>query len=180
MHLRDTGFAHAHEGTDAGDLGGKLALLDERIQLLAKPITPLIVRFRHLRGVDLSEARDARRHRQHVVIEGARVRQPIGVAWTELVHDGRASSEGTEGEAADAADFEDEEAEFETRCATTLEFAELRGVQLAINASAFGPFRPRMGLPMDLWIIVVSVMVASINACLSVSLSNGVAPLSSS
>ncbi len=38
----------------------------------------------------------------------------------------------------------------ETRCANTLEFARQRGVQLAINASAFSPFRSHMGEPMDL------------------------------
>ncbi|MFH1745639.1 MAG: phosphodiester glycosidase family protein [Planctomycetota bacterium] len=37
----------------------------------------------------------------------------------------------------------------EVRCANTLEFAQQRGVQLAINTSAFDPFRPRMGMPMD-------------------------------
>ena len=31
---------------------------------------------------------------------------------------------------------------FETRCANTLEFAMQRGVQLAVNTSAFDPFRP--------------------------------------
>jgi hypothetical protein len=37
----------------------------------------------------------------------------------------------------------------ETLCADTLQFARQRGVQLAINASAFAPFRPRLGMPMD-------------------------------
>ncbi|GEM_PF-3172499 len=37
----------------------------------------------------------------------------------------------------------------ETLSATTLDFAMQRGVQLAVNTSAFGPFRPRMGQPMD-------------------------------
>lgn len=46
------------------------------------------------------------------------------------------------------ADFTGEDVRFETRCANTLEFAMQRGVQLAINTSAFGPFRPRVGLPM--------------------------------
>jgi hypothetical protein len=47
------------------------------------------------------------------------------------------------------ATFEGEDADFETRCANTLEFARQRGVQLAFNASAFGPFRPTAGAPMD-------------------------------
>lgn len=47
------------------------------------------------------------------------------------------------------ADFEGEEAKFETRCANTLEFARHTGVQLAFNTSAFGPFRARMGQPMN-------------------------------
>lgn len=38
---------------------------------------------------------------------------------------------------------------FETRCCNTLEFARQRGVQLAINTSAFGPFRPSAGGYMD-------------------------------
>jgi len=38
---------------------------------------------------------------------------------------------------------------FETRCADTLEFARQRGVQLAVNTSAFAPFRERAGQPMD-------------------------------
>lgn len=37
----------------------------------------------------------------------------------------------------------------ETLCATTLDFAKQRGVQLAFNASAFSPFRPKQGEPMD-------------------------------
>lgn len=37
----------------------------------------------------------------------------------------------------------------ETLCANTLEFARQRGVQLAINTSAFGPFRGAAGEPMD-------------------------------
>ncbi len=45
--------------------------------------------------------------------------------------------------------FTGEDAQFETRCADTLQFARQRGVQLAINTSAFGPFRPRMGMPMN-------------------------------
>jgi hypothetical protein len=51
--------------------------------------------------------------------------------------------------ATDPARFEGEDKRFETRCATTLEFAQRHKVQLAINASAFDPFRPRAGLPMD-------------------------------
>jgi hypothetical protein len=47
------------------------------------------------------------------------------------------------------AEFTGQDARFETRCATTVEFAMQRGVQLAINTSAFGPFRQRMGEPMD-------------------------------
>jgi hypothetical protein len=47
------------------------------------------------------------------------------------------------------AEFAGEDARFETRCANTLEFAMRRGVQLAINTSVFGPFRPHTGLPMD-------------------------------
>ncbi len=47
------------------------------------------------------------------------------------------------------ADFTGENAKFETRCATTLDFARQRGVQLAINTSAFGPFRGQTGQPMD-------------------------------
>jgi hypothetical protein len=39
--------------------------------------------------------------------------------------------------------------EFETRCETTLTFAERRGVQLAVNASAFHPFRQKAGDPMQ-------------------------------
>lgn len=38
---------------------------------------------------------------------------------------------------------------FETRSSTTLEFARHTGVQLAINASSFGPMRQRGGEPMD-------------------------------
>ncbi|MGE0480723.1 MAG: phosphodiester glycosidase family protein [Phycisphaerae bacterium] len=45
--------------------------------------------------------------------------------------------------------FTGEEAKFETRCATTLDFARQRGVQLAFNASAFAPFRPKTGDPMS-------------------------------
>ena len=53
----------------------------------------------------------------------------------------------------DGADFEgdddpDNDA-FETRCATTLDFARQYGVQLAINTAAFGPFRGRTGEPMN-------------------------------
>lgn len=47
------------------------------------------------------------------------------------------------------ADFTGAEAKFETRCATTLDFARQRGVQLAFNASAFSPFRPKTGDPMS-------------------------------
>jgi len=45
--------------------------------------------------------------------------------------------------------FTGEDEKFETASATTLEFAQQRGVQLAVNTSAFSPFRPRMGMPMD-------------------------------
>jgi hypothetical protein len=45
--------------------------------------------------------------------------------------------------------FRGEEARFETRCATTLEFARQRGTVVAINTSAFGPFRAAVGEPMD-------------------------------
>lgn len=37
----------------------------------------------------------------------------------------------------------------EVRCADTLQFARQRGAQLAVNTSAFAPFRPHAGLPMD-------------------------------
>jgi hypothetical protein len=47
------------------------------------------------------------------------------------------------------AEFSGEDARFETRCANTLEFAMQRGVQLAVNTSAFDPFRSRAGMPMD-------------------------------
>lgn len=47
------------------------------------------------------------------------------------------------------AEFSEENARFETRCANTLEFAMQRGVQLAINTSAFDPFRQQAGMPMD-------------------------------
>lgn len=47
------------------------------------------------------------------------------------------------------ADFAGPGEKFETRCATTLDFARQTGVQLAINTSAFGPFRSRMGAPME-------------------------------
>jgi hypothetical protein len=47
------------------------------------------------------------------------------------------------------AEFTGDDAKFETRCATTLDFAQQRGVQLAINASAFAPFRSHTGMPMD-------------------------------
>ncbi len=40
-------------------------------------------------------------------------------------------------------------ARWETPAATTLEFARQRGVQLAINASPFWPFRRKTGEPMD-------------------------------
>lgn len=46
-------------------------------------------------------------------------------------------------------EFSGDDARFETPCATTLEFARQRGVQIAVNTSAFGPYRPRAGLPMD-------------------------------
>lgn len=49
----------------------------------------------------------------------------------------------------DPAEFQGPDAKFETRCADTLQFAMQRGVQLAINTSVFGPFRPYAGLPMD-------------------------------
>jgi hypothetical protein len=48
-----------------------------------------------------------------------------------------------------AAGLAGEEARFETRCENTLEFAQRTGVQLAVNTSAFAPFRPRAGMPMD-------------------------------
>ena len=48
------------------------------------------------------------------------------------------------------AEFTGDDAEFETRCANTLEFARDTGAQLAINTSAFGPFRPEQGMPMDI------------------------------
>ena len=47
------------------------------------------------------------------------------------------------------ADLACEDAHCETLCANTLQFARQRGAQLAINASAFAPFRPHMGMPMD-------------------------------
>lgn len=47
------------------------------------------------------------------------------------------------------AGFTGDEAKFETRSATTLEFAQQRGVQLAVNTSAFGPLRAQTGQPMD-------------------------------
>lgn len=47
------------------------------------------------------------------------------------------------------AEFSGAERRFETRSATTLEFARQAGVQLAINTSAFGPMRERSGEPMD-------------------------------
>jgi len=47
------------------------------------------------------------------------------------------------------AEFAGDDAKFETRCANTLEFAQQTGVQLAINTSAFAPFRPEAGQPMD-------------------------------
>lgn len=37
----------------------------------------------------------------------------------------------------------------ETRSASTLDFARQRGVQLAVNASAFDPFRSHTGMPMN-------------------------------
>ena len=43
------------------------------------------------------------------------------------------------------ADLACEDAHCETLCANTLQFARQRGAQLAINASAFAPFRPHMG-----------------------------------
>jgi exopolysaccharide biosynthesis protein len=39
---------------------------------------------------------------------------------------------------------------FETACATTLEFARQTGVDMAINASPFGPFREHSGEGMDI------------------------------
>lgn len=45
--------------------------------------------------------------------------------------------------------FDGENARFETRAATTLDFATNRGVQIAFNASAFAPMRSRVGEPMD-------------------------------
>ncbi len=45
--------------------------------------------------------------------------------------------------------FDGENAGFETACETTLGFAERSGSSLAINTSAFRPFRARSGLPMD-------------------------------
>ena len=45
--------------------------------------------------------------------------------------------------------FEGPDAPYDTRCANTLEFAEQRHTQLAINTSAFRPFRGSAGLPMD-------------------------------
>ena len=45
--------------------------------------------------------------------------------------------------------FAGDDARFETRCADTLKFAMQRGVQLAVNTSAFDPFRQRAGMPMD-------------------------------
>jgi len=47
------------------------------------------------------------------------------------------------------AELHGDDAKFETLSATTLDFALQHGVQLAINASAFRPFRPRMGMPID-------------------------------
>jgi hypothetical protein len=47
------------------------------------------------------------------------------------------------------ADFADEDEEFETLCADTLQFARQRGVQLAVNTSPFAPFRRAMGMPMN-------------------------------
>jgi hypothetical protein len=47
------------------------------------------------------------------------------------------------------AEFAGDDARFETRCANTLEFAMQRGVQLAVNTSAFDPFRQQAGMPMD-------------------------------
>lgn len=46
------------------------------------------------------------------------------------------------------AQFQGDDARFETRCATPLEFAQQTGVQFAFNTSAFSPFRARMGQPM--------------------------------
>lgn len=47
------------------------------------------------------------------------------------------------------ADAESEVRQFETRSATTVEFAMQRGTQLAINTSPFAPFRQSTGQPMD-------------------------------
>lgn len=47
------------------------------------------------------------------------------------------------------AEESEERGRYETRCSSTLEFARQRGVQLAINASAFGPYRARAGGFMD-------------------------------
>ncbi len=47
------------------------------------------------------------------------------------------------------AEFTDQDGRFETRCADTLEFAMQRGIQLAVNTSAFDPFRQRAGMPMN-------------------------------
>jgi len=57
------------------------------------------------------------------------------------------------------AGFRGDDIHFEVRCANTLDFAQQRGVQLAVNTSAFGPFRPRMGLPMDV------VGLAAVRGC---------------
>lgn len=56
---------------------------------------------------------------------------------------------GVRANVTEPADPVDGEAGRETLSANTLEFAMQRGVQLAINASAFDPFRPHMGMPMD-------------------------------
>ncbi len=44
---------------------------------------------------------------------------------------------------------EEVQPEFETRCERTLDFAKRRHVQLAVNASAFGPLRKEPGEPMQ-------------------------------
>ena len=56
------------------------ALLADRVQPLADLLAALVQRVRRLRRVDLAVARDARRHGQHVIVEGPRMRQGSGLA----------------------------------------------------------------------------------------------------
>ena len=72
----------------------------EAVQAVAKPVAEPVQALDLAGRVDLRQAGGSRRHRQHRVVERARVRQCIGPRRVEAAHQVGAAAEGAEREPA--------------------------------------------------------------------------------